>query len=188
MQKYPGPVAAEREPESDAAAPETPQAVAEAWVRAVMVDRDLRAAWPITDDTLRLVLAQDWIWSFRHHPVIGHDSDWDGLADALATCPSDHRLWDRFASDLIELWQKIWKGFGTDEWTVWDQPEVLGLDLEIVSFVEPDEDEAPTKPGRSTFSRRFALRHTDDGWKVASINGEQMFVPGWPPSLADQPM
>ncbi len=156
-----------------------------AWVRAVMIDRDLRAAWPMTDPTLRLVLAQDWIWSFRHHPVIGHDADWDRLAEGLAACPSEHPLWDRFAADTIELWQKIWRGFGSSEWTVWDQPEVLGLDLEMVSFVAPD-DEGVTKPSRSRFARRFALRHTDDGWKVAGINGEQMFEPGWPPSLADQ--
>jgi len=131
---------------------------------------------------------QDWVWSHRHHPDIGHDADWDGIARGLAACPPDHPLWDRFATELVELWQKIWKGFTTHRWIVWEEPEVLGLDLEMVSFIETEDDVAPSNLSRATFARRFALRHTDDGWAVAGINGEQMFVPGWPPSLADQPL
>jgi hypothetical protein len=161
--------------------------VAVSWVEAVMGDGDLLAAWPLTDATLRLVLAQDWIWSHRHHPQIAHDSDWDGIARRLAACPPDHPLWDQFSAEVVELWQKIWRGFDPDHWAVWEQPEVLALDLEMVSFVEPAGG-PPAGPGRSTFARRFAVRHTDDGWKVAGINGEQLFVPGWPPSLADQPL
>jgi hypothetical protein len=141
---------------------------------------DLRQAWPLTDPTLRLVLAQDWIWAHRHHPWVGHDTDWDGLARALATPRPDHRLWDRFATEVLELWRKMWRGFNSRSWSPRDDPEVLGLDLEIVTFTE-------TVPGagsgRDAFARRFALRHTGDTWLVASISGDQLFAPGWPPSM-----
>jgi hypothetical protein len=166
--------------------PGSPQAAAVAWVEAVMEDGDLARAWPLTDPTLRLVLAQDWVWNHRHDPSVGHDADWESIASGLAADPPSHPLWDRFAADVVELWQRIWKGFDTRTWGVWDQPEVLGLDLEMVTFVETGGGDLPLKPGNSTLARRFALRHTDAGWQVASLNGAQLFEPGWPPTLGQQ--
>ena len=182
---YLEPVVAGPDPEVPSPEPQTAQHVAATWVEAVMDRQDLRAAWPMTDGTLRLVLAQDWIWAHRHHPWVGHDADWEGLAAELSASAPDHPLWERFAGELLELWHKIWRDFEARSWRAWDEPEVLGLDLEVVTFVE--RDDAATSPRHSSFVRRFALRHTDDGWKVAGVNGDQMFVPGWPPSLEDQP-
>ncbi|MFN2608515.1 MAG: hypothetical protein ABR511_11600 [Acidimicrobiales bacterium] len=161
-------------------APPTPQQAAVGWVEAVMDRSDLRAAWPLTDPRLRLVLAQDWIWAHRHHPFVGHGADWDALARALAAARPDHHLWARFSAELLELWQKMWKGFNARTWGPRDGPEVIDLDLEMVTFVEvggaPGSD-------RDAFARRFAMRHGPDGWRVASIHGDQLFAPGWPPSL-----
>lgn len=163
---------------------ETAQQAATRWVKAVMDDGDLVAAWPLTDPVLRLVLAQDWVWTHRHHPMIGHDRSWDEVARGLAAVPPNHELWDAFAEELVKRWRKIWAGFSSSTWVAWDQPELFGLDLEMVTFLESD-DETPVRfePGRSALARRFALRHTEDGWQVASVNGEQLFAPGWPPSL-----
>jgi hypothetical protein len=163
--------------------PGSPQAAAVAWVAAVMDAGDLAAAWPLTDPVLRLVLAQDWVWTHRHDPEIGHARDWDAIARGLASDRPSHPLWPRFARDVVGLWHRIWKGFSSRTWGVWDQPEVLGLDLEIVTFVETGGDDVPLKPGHSAFARRFAMRHTEDGWQVASVNGDQLFEPGWPPRL-----
>ena len=164
--------------------PGSPQAAAGRWVEAVMDDGDLAAAWPITDPVLRLVLAQDWVWTHRHRPMIGHGVDWDVMARGLAACPSEHPLWDRFAGELVERWHHIWKGFSARTWAAWHEPEVVDLDVEVVTFLEsPGGEPVRFEPGRSAFARRFAMRHTTDGWLVASVNGDQMFVPGWPPSL-----
>jgi len=56
--------------------------------------------------------------------------------------------------------------------------------LEMVTFLESDGT-APVRfePGRSALARRFAMRHTTEGWLVAGVNGDQLFLPGWPPSL-----
>lgn len=145
---------------------------------------DLRAAWPLSDPTLRLVLAQDWVWTHRHHPTIGHDRSWDELARGLAALPPEPELWSAFAEELISRWQKTWIGLSAETWGAWDEPEVVGLDLEMVTFMERDGD-GPVRfePGRSAFARRFAMRHTGQGWQVAGVNGDQLFVPGWPPSL-----
>ena len=154
------------------------------WVEAIMDRGDLRAAWPLTDPTLRLVLAQDWVWTHRHHPTIGHDRSWDELARGLAALPPATELWGPFAEELKSRWQKTWTGLSAITWSTWDQPEVVGLDLEMVTFMERDGDRPVRfEPGRSAFARRFVMRHTDHGWQVAGVNGDQLFVPGWPPSL-----
>jgi len=165
--------------------PPTAQDVATAWVEAIMDDGELAKAWPLTHPTLRLVLVQDWIWAPRHQKWLGRGTDWDDLATNLAVAQPDHPLWPRFSTELLELWHKIWKGFSTLTWRSLDDPEVVDLDLETVTFVETDAEQAAAK--RYSFARRFALRHSEDGWQVASINGDQMFVPGWPPSAEDQP-
>ena len=162
---------------------ETAQQAATRWVKAVMDDGDLVAAWPLTDPVLRLVLAQDWVWTHRHHPTIGQDRSWDELARGLAAVPPDHQLWDAFSTELVKRWRKIWPGFTSSSWEAWGQPEVVALDLEMVTFLESDgRQPVRFEPGRSALARRFALRHTESGWLVASV-GDQMFVPGWPPSL-----
>ena len=175
--------------------PGTPQAAARAWVEAVMDRGDLVRAWELTDPTLRLVLAQDWVWNHRHDLVRtdgtdgGHDADdegWDDVALGLASFRSKHPLWDRFAGDTIGMWQQIWKGFSARTWRVSDQPEVLGLDLEMVTFVEAGGD-GEAQPRHYAFARRFAMIHTESGWRVASINGDQLFLPGWPPTLGRRP-
>ena len=51
---------------------------------------------------------------------------------------------------------------------------MLDLDLEVVTF---------TEPGDGGLERRFALRHTESGWLVAGVNGDQLFQPGWPPRM-----
>ncbi len=167
--------------ESAVPLPLSAQEVAITWVEAVMDNGNLDDAWPLTDPTLRLVLVQDWIWAHRHHAWVGSGPDWDGLARSLSEARPDHNLWPRFSTELLELWQKIWRGFSVLTWQPVDSPEVVALDLETVTFVEVSA--VGTGTSRSSFSRRFALRHTADGWRVASINGEQMFVPGWPPSM-----
>ena len=167
-----------------AVGPGTAQAAATAWVEAVMDRGDLATAWALTDPTLRLVLAQDWVWEHRHDAVVGDHEDWDALADALSDSPSQHWLWDSFASELVTRWHTIWKGFSTKTWGAWDEPEVVGLDLEMVTFVETRGRPVAVAPRRATFSRRFLARHTETGWVVAGINGDQVFRPGWPPSPA----
>jgi len=161
----------------------TPQAAARRWVEAVMDNGDLDAAWPLTDPVLRLVLAQDWIWTHRHEPRIGHDRDWESIARELATCPSTHELWESFTQEQIAYWHTIWKGFSTLTWGVWDEPEVVSLDMEMVTFMESDGRPVRFAPGRSAFARRFAMRHGPEGWLVAGVNGDQLFRPGWPPTL-----
>jgi len=110
--------------------PGTPQAAAVAWVEAVLDRGDLLAAWPHTDAVLRLVLAQDWVWTNRHDPYIGDDigdeigdhEGWDDIAQGLASVPPQSRHWGRFAAELVKTWQRAWKGFEPRRWYVASAP------------------------------------------------------------------
>ena len=199
-QVYPDAMAADSEPG-------TPQAAAVRWVEAVMERGDLAEAWPLTDPTLRLVLAQDWVWNHRHELsgphgshgsqgsaegpegpglTLAHHSDWDAIAQGLADSPSTSELWDRFAGDTIGLWQQVWRGF-SPRTSVSEEPEVLDLDMEMVTFLDSDGGSGATgtRPGRTSLARRFAMIHTEGRWLVASI-GDQVFRPGWPPTRGQQ--
>ncbi len=152
----------------------TPEAAATSWVEAVMDRRDLAAAWPLTDPTLRLVLSQYWIWSHRDEPMVGSQDRWEALAQALAASPSTHPLWERFASDRVRRWREFWGGFSSRTWSVRDEPEPIGVGLVVVTFAETGGPRLPV--------RRFAMRDTPEGWLVAGLDGTALFRPGWPPS------
>ena len=127
-----------------------------------MDQADLGLAWPLTEPILRLVLAQDWVWTNRHHPDIGHDQDWDTIAHGLAACPPAHPLWDAFAHQVLYRWHRSWPGFSTLTWRARDEPEVAGLDTEMVTFVERDGGWSgdDLEPAGEDGGRRFAMRHT----------------------------
>ena len=171
-------------PGAEAATPHpgSPQSCVVAWLEAAMDRGDLAAAWPLMDPTLRQVLAQEWIWRHADESVLEDGEDRDALAAALAAAPSQHPLWPRFSSELMGEWQRIWRGFSSRTWRAWEQAEVVGLDLEMVTLVEAGAAEAPTHPRRAAFVRRILVRHTPEGWLVAGLNGEQVFRPGWPPA------
>ena len=154
----------------------TPEDAATAWVDAVMDRGDLAAAWPLTDPTLRLVLTQYWIWSHGDEALVGAQEGWDALARALAACPPAHPLWERFASDRVRRWKEFWGGFSTRTWSVREEPEPMGVGLEVVTFTETGGPPLPV--------RRFAVRDTPEGWLVAGLDGTALFKPGWPPSPA----
>jgi hypothetical protein len=156
--------------------------VATAWVEAVMDQADLQLAWPLTDPVLRLVLAQDWVWTNRHRPEIGHDVDWNTIARGLAACPPAQALWDAFAQQVLDRWHRSWPGFSALTWRAWEEPEVLAIDTEMVTFVERDGVAPPGAGGDEDTARRFAMHHRDGRWTVASVSGGQMFAPGWPPT------
>ncbi len=170
-------------PEAAGAEHSTPRAVATAWVDAVMDRGDLGAAWRLTDPTLRLVLAQHWVFTHSHDPAVGGRDGWDGLARGLAAWPSAHPLWDRFATDRVGRWREFWAGFNTRTWSIRDRHEPLGDDLEVVSFVETGGGGRPKRP----VARRLAVRRTAEGWLVAGLDGSALSQPGWPPTQIRPP-
>ena len=162
-------------------ATDSPEAVARAWVEAVMDRGDMAAAWVLTDPDLRLVLAQHWIISRQGDPALaGYEPD--ALARDLAASSSPHPLWDRFASDRLRRWRQFWAGFGTQTWDVADETQRLMPGVVVVTFMEKHRLLGWAKPGPPAATRRFAVRSTPRGWLVAGLDGSALFRPGWPPT------
>lgn len=157
-----------------------PDAVARAWVEATMENADLRRAWELTDPDLRLVLCQHWIMSNHEDPEVGAE-DSDALAGALAASPSQHCLWDRFASQRLRRWRQHWGNFSTKTWGIHDERQEVAPGIEVVTFMEKHRLLDWAKPGSPPVTRRFALRSTAGGWLIAGLDGSALFRPGWPP-------
>lgn len=161
-----------------------PREAALAWVRAVMDDRDLRAAWPLTEPDLRLVLVQHWVLS--HHEdvaLVGPHEDWNDLAAGLAAEPPASELWEPYAAERLKRWRQYWPGFSAATWDLRDEPEVPRPGLEIVTFIEPGR-KLQLKPGSPVTYRRLAVRRHGEQWLVAGVDGMNLFRPGWPPAPA----
>ncbi|MGH9166101.1 MAG: hypothetical protein ACRDZW_11420 [Acidimicrobiales bacterium] len=162
------------------------RATAVAWVRAVMDERDLRAAWPLTEPDLRLVLAQHWILSHGGDEVVGSPEGWDTLAAGLAACPPTHLGWEVFAAERLKRWRQYWAGFNSTTWDLRDEPEIPRPGMEIVTFIQPGQ-KLRTKPGPPIVYRRLAVRRADEPdatWRLAGLEGTSLFRPGWPPTPA----
>ena len=153
--------------------------LARAWVRAVMDDRDLGSAWPLTDPPFRKVLAQHWILS-APPDVVGPPEQWEALADALAACPSGHPLWDRFAGERLARWREFWPGFSAVTWGVKARSDPRP-DIAVIVFVEPRGKLMSLRPGPPLQLRHLAVRRTPEGWLLAGLDGNNIFRPGWPP-------
>lgn len=153
---------------------------ARAWVRAVMDDRDLKAAWPLTHHDLRKVLVQHWILS-QHVDVVGPAEEWEALAEALAADPPEHPLWPRFATERVRRWREFWPGFSAVTWGVKSRTDPRP-DVAVVTFVEPRGKLMALRPGPPLDLRRLALRRTEHGWLMAGLDGTAIFRPGWPPT------
>ena len=160
------------------------RAAAVAWVRAAMDERDLRAAWPLTEPDLRLVLAQHWVLSHHEdHDLVGPAGGWDPLAAGLAADPPESPLWDRFAAERLKRWRLHWPAFRAATWDLRDEPEVVRPGLEVVTFIEPGR-KLNLKPGSPVTYRRLAVRRKGNVWRVAGVDGRNLFRPGWPPAPA----
>ncbi len=165
---------------------DSPEAAARAWVESAIDQRDLRRAWALTDATLRLVLAQHWILSRSDDPETAAE-DRDALAAALAASPSQHPLWDRFASERLRRWRQHWGAFSLQTWDLAEERQQLAPGIEVVTFMEKHRLLDWAKPGPPPVTRRFALRITPEGWMVAGLDGSALFNPGWPPTPAPPP-
>ncbi len=165
---------------------DTAEAAALAWVEAAMDRADMRATWELTDPQLRLVLAQHWIMSRQGDPAV-HGEDRDALARGLAACPSEHPLWDRFASERLRRWRQFWAGFSTKTWGVSEDTQDLMPGVKVVTFMEKHRLLGWARPGPPPATRRFAVRSTPKGWLVAGLDGSALFEPGWPPAKVALP-
>lgn len=162
--------------------PDGPVMAAAEWLRCILERNDLAEAWPRTDPNLRLVLAQSFLWANRgHEAVVGYDLD--EAAASLASCGFDHELWPAFEATQVRESHDNWDGFFAGHYGVASRPRPVGVDYEIVKYVETESDEpALVMEPTQVIALVFLLRSSPDGWLMAGLREETPPVPGWPPT------
>jgi hypothetical protein len=148
------------------------------WLRLLLVDRDIAAAWQLTAPNYRLALVQAIIFLNEQAPAIaGYERD--GLARQLATPRPDHPLWTSFSNLLAE------------EFIV----DLGELDVENVgaatsTSIAPNYDlvllpqRGPSDPNElpELQVHGVLVEFRDDRWVVAGLS-QRPATPGWPPDL-----
>jgi hypothetical protein len=145
--------------------------VARQWVRDVFYDRDLSAAWGLTDPDAKLATVQSWMLES------GEEPDDERAAHLL-------ELLDRGDADMFAALAPVffshfarWEGFDARSVAA---PEIVGVDLEVVRFL--DREQGVVEAGELVSMMSIVLRYRDGEWRVAGIT--DLAVPGWPPSSA----
>jgi hypothetical protein len=171
--------------------PAGPVPVVWAFAQAVLVDRDLRSAWLMMDDNLRLAMAQRFLYGTLGPQAIA-DLDKRALAqedaEALAAGNFDHPLWAMFEDGWSSELDRVWpERIDISQWATTTAPRPIGPGLEHVLFLETGGEQIVLQPGEMIAadpSVNFLLRNADEGWKIASTS-TQLPEPGWPPVWRD---
>jgi len=157
--------------------PGGPVAAAKSWLEDVVVRRDVRSAWRITDPDYRLALTQAIIFLNEQHSLLmGYDRD--ELAHALAEEHPTHPLWDTFEALLGEEFLNDLGEVRVENWTS-VSPRPIAPGYELVLFPrEPGEELDPPE----IYAHGLLLHFREGRWLVAGLS-ERQAVPGWPPDL-----
>jgi hypothetical protein len=156
------------------------------WSELVLVDGDLREAWPLMDEPLRLVTAQAWLWANRTHVAVT-PFDCDEVAASLASLSFDHPLWPAFEETQLGEFREAWRDFNHSDWGAASRPRLIAPDYELVLFMHTGGEVLTLETETLMPSLPFVVRSTPNGWLVAAFS-DQLPEPGWPPSAPRSPL
>lgn len=164
--------------------PTGPERAALDLLEAIVVDRDIRAAWPLIDRNFRLSLAQLFIWENRDRI--------DRATSQRSTATDVHALRDRLAERLsaAHLLDDDWSVL--QQWLlrlVGDLPDgpwnlvptrFLDSDRAFVEFL--GEGRTFLAAGEWVPGVTFLMLRRGDRWRLAGFR-EDPPTPGWPPLI-----
>ena len=143
--------------------PAGPNIIAWRWLTLILVDGDLRQAWPLTAPDLRSTLARAWVDANRDHPALaGRGSD--ELTQALAVVIPTDPLWPAFDETQLHEFQEVWSSVDMSTYGTASDPRPAGPNEEGVAFVDT------TAPG--------LVERPDGTLEVAGECGEPVPIPG----------
>lgn len=163
--------------------PETSSDAALRWVRLVVVDIDIEAAWPLMTSNLRLATVQDLIWENRHQAFLAR-VDLEDLAAELSRTHPTHPQWSAMKEALSRLFSSQFADVPARLDRLWPlDPRIIDATHELVVFTDLPPGETMPPPGAEFFALPFLMESTADvGWLVAGFWDEAP-TPGWPPRL-----
>jgi len=167
--------------------PEGPVQIARLWITAVVRERDLRTAWPLTHPDFREELVRAWVKANVRHVALV-DRDLDALIQALSSPGPEDSLWEGFEETTLEEFNSYWSFLDLDSWGWMSDPRPHGPDAELVYLVdmdelEPDEvdghyevPEGSIAPATGLLMQLMAKPAGDDGVEVRlGMDGENLW-------------
>lgn len=147
--------------------------------------KKMNRAWELLTPTLRLVLAQAWIWANKEHPnVIPYDRE--ELSRSLSSVKPEHPLAKHFMESQLREFQSSFSDID-ETWGAASNPRPIGIDYELVLLSPTGGDiiifEERTGPLRTS---PFLMRQILGQWKVENF-WPAYPIPGWPPSREEIP-
>lgn len=168
--------------------PESAVGVADVWLRELLVNEDLSAAWNLMDEPLRRVLAQDRIIGSGEWPEVAA-RDRDDLAASLAAGATTDPMWPAFAESILAEWRVAFAIFREEGWGFSTQPRPVALDFELVVAAAGSSTGHVSGPTLIENALPILMHSTVGGWRVSNYLGEALKppliepTPGWPPSM-----
>jgi hypothetical protein len=132
------------------------------WLEAVFDDHNFDAAWRVMDENLRLVIAQDWVWSNRNHPHVRF-SPRDEIARRRAGADTTHPLWRAFAA--IHLNKLLDIGYDRARWRAATWPRPVAPGYELVLFIDTGGEQVVFDRPQDTYvDLKLLMRHDGERW------------------------
>jgi hypothetical protein len=155
-----------------------PVETAARWLRVLLVDRDMDAAWQLMASDYRLALVQAIIFLNAQAPAIaGYERD--ELARQLAGPQPDHPLWTFFASLLAEEFMIDLGELDVENMGAATSTSIApAYQLVLLSPTRPsDPNEVPELNVHGVL-----MEFSEGRWLVAGLS-QRPAMPGWPPDL-----
>jgi hypothetical protein len=140
----------------------------------------MRQLWEELEPSLRLVLAQAWIFANRDHPRLA-GLDRDELASELAKPRPKHKLTRDFFATQLDEFRHAYSAYDEETWGAAERPRRFGIDYELVILMETGGDGIDWRPDMRRPSFPFLLRRILGRWRIANFKPE-FPIPGWPPT------
>jgi hypothetical protein len=165
--------------------PEGPIHAADEWVKAVLIEHDLRAGWPYMTEDLRRSLVEAWATANAGHPALA-PYDVDALPSLLAVDdPSQHPLWGGFATGLVSEFRTQWSHINPNHCGYLSAPRPIGIDRELVLYVDKGTPDPVVVGGPEGAEVELALPHVGfvmhhgpQGWKIEGFDLEGRYAGG----------
>lgn len=152
------------------------------FLRAVVLEGDLRAGWASVDPVLRLCLAQQWALD-NAAAVAAGGYDREALAAALAQEQPVHERWPDFERVHVKGLRQILPS--ADTWGIGGNTRLVAPDVELLYLHDTrDLSEGVWRPDQPRRVWPLLMRWDHQNWLILNVSSETFPQPGWPPVLS----
>ncbi len=150
------------------------------FVRLVWTERNLRAAWPLVDDTFRQCWAQEWLYPIRDR-ALADGFEPDEVVAAFCSPIPDHPLWEPFERAQI---RNLTSWGDLENWNIPSHRRQVTINVDLVILVPTLPPGGAIPPGGFFEGISILVRQTREGLRILNLSSDHVIPePGWPPRL-----